>query len=99
MECGGNYRLTNEDFERLAAQEVENHELVDGELVDVSANTPIQNLVRGRCESILEARVSARDLGLVIAEQEYDFFGNAHGPYVSFFSKERRALLDMYERV
>ena len=36
---------------------------------------------------------------MVIAEQEYDFFGNAHGPDVSFFSKEKRAFLDMYKRV
>jgi Uma2 family endonuclease len=91
--------LTIEDFERLPAQEAENHELVDGELVDVSGNTPIHNLVRGRCESILHAWVSARALGVVIAEQEYDFFGNAHGPDVSFFSMEKRVLLDMYKRV
>jgi Uma2 family endonuclease len=91
--------LTIEDFERLPAQEAENHELVEGELVDVSGNTPIHNLVRGRCESILEAWVSARDLRLVIAEQEYDFFGNAHGPDVSFFSKEKHTLFDMYRRV
>ena len=91
--------LTIEDFERLPSQEAENHELVDGELVDVSGNTPIHNIVRDRLGHLLEAWLSGRDLGLVIAEQEYDFFGNAHGPDLSFFSKEKRGLLDMYKRV
>jgi Uma2 family endonuclease len=91
--------LTIEDFERLPAQEAENHELVDGKLVDVSGNTPIHNIVRDRLGAILQAWVSARDLGLVIAEQEYDFFGNAHGPDLSFFGREKLPLLNMYKRV
>jgi len=33
-------RLTIDDFERLPQEQVKNQELVDGELVDVSGNTP-----------------------------------------------------------
>jgi hypothetical protein len=40
--------LTIEDFERLPDALALNHELVDGELVDVSGNTPIHNRLRGQ---------------------------------------------------
>jgi len=36
---------------------------------------------------------------MVIAEQDYDFLGNAHGPDVSFFAPEKQALLDLHRRV
>ena len=35
----------------------------------------------------------------MIAEQEYDFLGNAHGPDVSFFSADKVALVDYTKRV
>ena len=38
--------LTIDDFERLPAEMAENHELVDGELVDVSGNNPEHNWLR-----------------------------------------------------
>lgn len=36
---------------------------------------------------------------MVISEQEYDFLGNAHGPDVTFFGKDKLPLLDLHKRV
>jgi Uma2 family endonuclease len=47
----------------------------------------------------LMAWARAQAAGIVIAEQEYDFLGNAHGPDVSFFGPEKQALLDLHKRV
>jgi len=38
-------------------------------------------------------------LGKVLAEQEYDFDGNVHGPDVSFFGPAKKALLNRRKRV
>ena len=38
--------LSIEDFEQLPAEMAEGHELVDGELIDVSGNTPNHNSIR-----------------------------------------------------
>jgi Uma2 family endonuclease len=70
-------KLTIEDFEKLPPALAYNHELVDGELVDVRE----------------------RRLGTVLAEQEYDFGGNAHGPDISFFSPAKEHLADEDRRV
>ena len=91
--------LTIDDFERLPADAVQQRELVDGELIDVSGNTPLHNIVRDRLLSHLMAWAEAQAAGMVIAEQEYDFLGNAHGPDVSFFGPEKQTLLDLYKRV
>jgi Uma2 family endonuclease len=91
--------LTIDDFERLPADAVRHRELVDGELIDVSGNTPLHNIVRDRLLSHLMAWAEAQAAGMVIAEQEYDFLGNAHGPDVSFFGPEKQTLLDLYKRV
>jgi len=40
--------LTIDDFERLPGEVAENHELVEGALVDVSGNTPRHNKLRDR---------------------------------------------------
>jgi hypothetical protein len=40
--------LTIDDFERLPADVVEHRELVDGELIDVSGNTALHNIIRDR---------------------------------------------------
>ena len=77
--------LTIDDFERLPAEQAENHELVDGELVPVSGNNPKHNKIRDLLIVILIPFVLERRLGQVISEQEYDFDGNAHGPDVTFF--------------
>jgi hypothetical protein len=39
-------RLTIDDYELLPADTVEHRELIDGELVDVSGNNPLHNLLR-----------------------------------------------------
>ena len=91
--------LTIDDFERLPADVVEHRELVDGKLIDVSGNTPLHNKIRDRLLSRLLVWAEANAAGDVISEQEYDFLGNAHGPDVSFFGREKQALLDNYKRV
>ena len=72
--------LTIDDFERLPDDLAKNRELVDGELVDVSGNTPVHNMLRDYLVAILLPFVADRGLGRVIGEQDYDFEGNAHGP-------------------
>jgi Uma2 family endonuclease len=91
--------LTIDDYERLPAEVAENHELIDGGLVDVSGNTPRHNLVRDRLIALLWLWVREQKAGTVIAEQEYDFLGNAHGPDVSFFGPAKQMLMDLDKRV
>ncbi|MGO9256702.1 MAG: Uma2 family endonuclease [Bryobacteraceae bacterium] len=91
--------LTIDDFERLPDDVAENHELVDGQLIDVSGNTPRHNWLRDLLIALLLPLVRERNLGLIFAEQEYDFLGNAHGPDVSFFGPAKQPLLDLDKRV
>jgi Uma2 family endonuclease len=91
--------LTIEDFEKLPDALARNHELVDGELVDVSGNTLIHNRLRDRLVKLLSALVEQQKLGEVISEQEFDFDGNAHGPDVSFLRPEKLTLFDPTRRV
>ncbi len=91
--------LTIEDFERLPDALALNHELVDGELVDVSGNTPIHNRLRDHLISLLCDYVKKNGLGEIISEQEFDFGGDAYGPDVSFFGKDKIALVDERRRV
>ncbi len=91
--------LTIDDFERLPDDLALNHELVDGELVDVSGNKPQHNELRDSLVELLRPYVREHRLGYVISEQEYDFDGNAHGPDVSFYNKAKRPLLDNSLRV
>ena len=91
--------LTIDDFERLPQEQAKNHELVDGELVEMSGNTPYRNSIRDLLIALLWPIVRERGLGTVIAEQEYDFNGNAHGPDVSFFGPAKKALLNRHKRV
>jgi Uma2 family endonuclease len=91
--------LTIEDFEKLPDALARNHELVDGELVDVSGNTLIHNRLRDSLVKLLGSLVKRRKLGEIISEQEYDFDGNAHGPDVSFVSAKKLRLLDARRRV
>src|ERR1700722_2411488 len=90
--------LTIDDFELLPGDMAENRELVDGELVDVSGNTPLHNLLRDRLVRLLSF-ADDYGLGTVISEQEYDFEGNAHGPDVSFFGHAKKPLMNMKKRV
>jgi len=91
--------LTIDDFEKLPADLARNHELVDGELVDVSGNTPEHNLLRDLLISLLVPYVRQHGLGKVIGEQEYNFDGNAHGPDLSFVCSEKSELLNRKRRV
>jgi Uma2 family endonuclease len=91
--------LTIDDFERLPAEIAHNHELVDGELVDVSGNTPDHNGLRDLLITMLLPFVKEHKLGRIVSEQEYDFNGNAHGPDVTFFVPEKAKLSDRKKRV
>ncbi len=91
--------LTIEDFEKLPDALARNHELVDGELVDVSGNTLNHNRLRDLLISLLLSHVKHSKLGRVISEQEYNFGGNAHGPDVSFVNARKLRLLDAKRRV
>ena len=92
-------RLTIEDFERLPDEAVKHRELVDGELIDVSGNTPNHNGLKDLIVSLLLPFVKDHRLGRVLSEQEYDFGGNGHGPDVSFFANEKLKLCDGNRRV
>jgi Uma2 family endonuclease len=91
--------LTIDDFERLPAEAAENHELVEGELVDVSGNPPRHNKLRDRLIALMLPWIRERGLGDVLAEQEFDFLGNAHGPDVSVMGPAKAALLNLDKRV
>lgn len=91
--------LSIDDFELLPSEMAEGHELVDGELVDVSGNNPKHNGLRDYLISLLRPLVVQRKLGNVYSEQEYDFDGNAHGPDISFFGNEKSPLINEDKRV
>ena len=91
--------ITIEEFERLPDALALNHELVDGELVDVSGNTGNHNSLRDLLISMLLFYVDEHKLGRVIGEQDYDFDGNAHGPDVTFFGLDKVKLCNGKLRV
>jgi Uma2 family endonuclease len=91
--------ITIEDFERLPDALARYHELVDGELVDVSGNTPFHNFLRDLLVQLLAPPVAQQGLGKIVSEQEYDFGGNAHGPDVSLMSAANLRRLDGRRRV
>jgi len=91
--------ITIEEFERLPQALAENHELVNGDLVDVSGNTIYHNLLRDLLVFLLRGHVEGRQLGKIVSEQEFDFDGNAHGPDVSFISAAKLHLIDPRKRV
>lgn len=91
--------LTIDDFEQLPDELAYYHELVDGELVDVSGNTLIHNYLRDLLITMLLPFVKEHKLGRVVSEQEYDFDGNAHGPDMTFVVPEKAKLFDREKRV
>jgi Uma2 family endonuclease len=91
--------LTIEEFEQLPDALARNHELVDGELVDVSGNIFNHIALREALVELLGPYVREHRLGRVVAEQEYDFDGNAHGPDLSFFGPAKAQLVDGRLRV
>ena len=90
--------LTIEDFERLPDVLAHNHELVDGELVDVSGNTVDHNRLRDFLVTLLRPVVEPA-LGMIISEQEFDFGGKAYGPDVAFIDASKVHLIDRKRRV
>jgi Uma2 family endonuclease len=91
--------LSIEDFEQLPDQFAVNHELVDGELVEVAGNTPNHNGLRDLLIVMLFPYVREHKLGRVLGEQEYQFDKNAHGPDVTFFGPEKAKLVNPNLRV
>jgi Uma2 family endonuclease len=91
--------ITIEEFEKLPDALAHNHELVDGELIDVSGNTEYHNSLRDYLIELLRRYVRERKLGKIISEQEFDFDGNAHGPDVAFVGSEKLHLIDRRRRV
>jgi Uma2 family endonuclease len=91
--------LTIDDFEKLPDELAYNHELVDGELVDVSGNIGDHNALRDLLTAMLLFYVREHKLGRVLSEQEYKFENNAHGPDVSFFGVEKAPLYNGLLRV
>jgi Uma2 family endonuclease len=92
-------RLTIEDFEHLPDEMAVGHELVDGELVDVSGNNLEHNSIQLWLAAGLLRAATERRLGTVVTEQEYNFDGNAHGPDISFFGLEKQPLVERSKRV
>jgi hypothetical protein len=92
-------KLTIEDFEKLPHALAYYHELDDGELVDVSGNTPEHIELRDHLFALMWLYVKERKLGLVMAEMEYQFGDNAHGPDISFFGPEKKTLVARKLRV
>ena len=91
--------ITIEEFEKLPDALAHNHELVDGELVDVSGNTGYHNELRDFLIELLRPHVRKRKLGKIISEQEFDFAGNAHGPDVAFISSAKVRLYNRKLRI
>jgi Uma2 family endonuclease len=91
--------ITIEEFERLPDALALNHELDDGELVDVSGNTPYHNRKRDLLVERLGPHVRERMLGIVISEQEFEFDGNAYAPDLAFIAAPKVHLLDPHRRV
>src|SRR5215510_8877823 len=91
--------LTIDDFEKLPDEQAHNHELVDGELIDVSGNTGGHNRLRDIIGALLLFHVREHALGLVVNEQEYEFDGQAHGPDVTFIAAPKHEQFDNRLRV
>lgn len=91
--------LTIEDFEKLPDELAENHELIDGELVDVAGNSGEHNDLRDHSIELLRPYVRMKNLGRVMSEQEFDFDGDAHAPDVSYFSTAKLTLYDRQRRI
>jgi Uma2 family endonuclease len=91
--------ITIEEFERLPDALAHNHELVNGELVDVSGNTAYHNSLRDFLVELLRPFARERNLGKILSEQEYDFDGNAHGPDVTLVAAGKLHLIDPNRRV
>jgi Uma2 family endonuclease len=91
--------ITIEEFEHLPDALAHNHELVNGELVDVSGNTAGHNLLRDLLLVRLSLAIEGKARGRIISEQDFDFGGNAHGPDVALIGPAKLHLIDRKRRV
>jgi Uma2 family endonuclease len=91
--------LTLDDFEKLPDALAHNHELIAGELVDVSGNSHEHVILRDALFALLWLHVLSNRLGRVCVEQEYAFGENAHGPDISFFGPDKESLTEDSRRV
>jgi Uma2 family endonuclease len=91
--------ITIEEFELLPDALARNHELVNGELVKMSGNTPDHNLLRDFLVVRLTLAIEGKELGIIISEQEFDFGGNAHGPDVALIGPTKLHLIERKRRV
>jgi Uma2 family endonuclease len=92
--------ITIDDFEQLPDALAHNHELVKGELVDVSGNMGGHNGLRDALVELIRPYVREHKLGRIIAEQEFEFEEEvARGPDVSFFGPEKAKRFDRKLRV
>ena len=94
-------RLTIEDYEALPAALARGHELVKGELVEVSGNIGEHNQLRGLIQRVLAEYLEDHKLGgLVISEQGYRFDEETtRAPDVSYFSEAKKHLYNRKRRV
>ena len=92
-------RWTIDDFEQLPPELAGNHELVDGELVPVSGNIWVHNLLRDGIVTVQRPFVREHGLGMVASEQEFEFDGDAHAPDVTFVSRAQLPLIHPRKRV
>src|SRR5258708_39337022 len=86
--------ITIEEFERLPAALARNHELVNGQLVDVSGDTAGHHLLRDFLLVLLLPFVRERKLGTIICGQGFDFDGNSFDSDVSFSDPANLPLSD-----
>ncbi len=91
--------LTLEEFEKLPQALAHNHELIDGELVKVSGNTPLHNRLRDFLIALLLEYVAANKLGVLISEQEFAFGEDAHGPDIALIGPAKAPLIEDRRRV
>ncbi|MDQ6665087.1 MAG: Uma2 family endonuclease [Acidobacteriota bacterium] len=91
--------LTIDDFEKLSDEEAHYKELVNGELIDVSGNSPQHIYLREKLALEIGKWLERHNLGMLLPEQEYDFGGNAHGPDLTFFRTGKIPLINWKRRV
>jgi Uma2 family endonuclease len=81
--------VTIEEFEQLPDAVALHHELVNGELVDVSGSVGNHVRLRDYFMWKLYGHVYEHQLGYVLTEQEFSFGGDAHGPDISFIGTDK----------
>jgi len=92
--------LTIEEFEQLPDALARNHELVKGELVDVSGNIGNHNGLRDVLVEVLRPYIREHKIGRLVAEQEFEFEEDvAYGPDVSFLGPDKAKRFDGQLRV